>query len=334
MMLVLPVWVVIEHQSERSLAVPGGSSMFADANGYQAAVQDVLDLLILHPRDFRARLNWIEFSDLYVLRAHETSARIAFLSVPPDRVFVTFPTQRGSVLFAGGSVLPFGDILLHHPGDRSHQRTTGSCDWGYVSLSPDSLSEFGRTITGQELVPPRRNRTLRPSLGDRQRLLRLHAQAGRVAEANLTFSGRQEVLHGLEQDLISALMSCLTNGEPKADRATLHHQAAVLRRFEALLAEQPHGQMHVGDMCNKIGVSEGSLRSACTDLLGMSPGRYQRLRQLKSLHGELAHADLKPDHGVEIIKRYGFIDLGSFIAEYWRTYGELPALPPHTGRTR
>jgi AraC-like DNA-binding protein len=313
--------------------VPNGSSMFADADGYQAVMQDVLTLLVLHPLDFRARVNWIEFSKLYLLRAHENSARIAFLSLPTDRVFITFPTQRGSVLLAGGAVVPFGNILVHGRGDRLHQRTTGSCHWGYISLSPDSLNQLGRMVTGYDLAPPRKDRTLRPSPEDRRRLLRLHAQAGRLAETNLALVDHEEILRALEQELTLALVSCLTRGEPQADRAILQHQATMLAQFEALLAEQPHRQIPVDDICNKVGVSDATLRAACANLLGMSPGRYQRLRRLKSLRGELIHADPRTNDCIEVTKRYGFTDFHRFLAVYWQTYGELPPLPPrHTRR--
>jgi AraC-like DNA-binding protein len=312
--------------------VPNGSSMFADADGYDAAMHDVLDLLVLRPLDFRARVNWIEFSKLYLLRAHETSARVAFLSLPSDRVFITFPTQRDSVLFSGGAVLPFGDILVHRRGDRLHQRTIGSCHWGYISLSPDSLNQLARMVTGDDLAPPRKNRTLRPSPEHRRRLLRLHAQAGRIAETDLALVDHQEILRGLEQDLILALVSCLTSEEAHAESAILHHQAAMLVQFEALLAEQPYRQIPVSDICNKIGVSDARFRAACAGLLGMSPGRYQRLRRLKSLRNELTRADPRTNNGIEVMKRYGFVDVYRFLAEYWQTYGELPPLPSRHGR--
>jgi AraC-like DNA-binding protein len=313
--------------------VPNGSSMFADADGYAAAMQDILDLLVLRPLDFRARVSWIEFSKLYMLRAHETCARVAFLSLPGNRVFITFPTQRGSALLAGGAVLPFGDILVHRQGDRFHQRTTGSCHWGYISLSPDSLNQVTRMVTGHHFAAPRRNRTLRPSPEDRRRLLRLHAQAGRLAETDVALVDNPEVVRALEQDLTLALVSCLSSGESHADRAILHHQAAMLVEFEALLAKQPYRKIPVSDICNKLGVSDARFRAACTGLLGMSPGRYQRLRQLKSLRGELTRADPRTNNGIEVVKRYGFADFHRFLAEYWQAYGELPPLPPRHIRT-
>jgi AraC-like DNA-binding protein len=139
-------------------------------------------------------------------------------------------------------------------------------------------------------------------------LLRLHAQAGRIAEADLALIDRQEIVRALEQDLSVALVNCLTSGEPRANRAILHQQAAMLAQFEALLMEQLCRQIPVSDICNKIGVSDARFRAACTGLLGMSPGRYQRLRRLKSLRGELARADPRTNNGVEVVKRYGLAD--------------------------
>ena len=319
---------------EEGVVVPSGSSMFADADGYQAAMKDVLDLLVIHPREFRARLNWIEFLKLYLVRAYEMSPRVAFLTLPPDRAFVTFPARRGSVLVAGGAVLEFGDILVHSPGDRLHQRTTGACHWGYISLSADSLRDLGRTVAGQDLAPPRMSYSMRLSSEDRQRLLRLHAQAGRIAETNLALVGQQEVLYGLEQDLILALVNCLTNGERLADRPNLHHQMAMVTRFEALLAEHPYGQLRIADICIEIGASEVSFRAACIEVLGISPGRYQLLRRLKSLRSELLRVGPETDNAIEIIRRYGFVDVHRFVAEYWKTYGEMPPLPPRGARTK
>ena len=48
---------------------------------------------------------------------------------------------------------------------------------------------------------------IRPSRGDRQHLLRLHAQAGRIAETDLNRIVNPAVIRALEQDLIWALIS-------------------------------------------------------------------------------------------------------------------------------
>ena len=187
-----------------------GSSIFTDADGYQAALADILDLLVLHPRQFHARLTWVELPTVRLLRAEEASARIAYLRLPPEQVFVTFLTRPGPPMIHAGSELPFGDIVFHGQGEHAHQRTTGACQWGCISLTPAALATFGRTIADQSLVPPPIGQRLRPAPVHRQRLIRLHAQAIRIVETSLKRIGHKEVARALDQDLIWALISCLT----------------------------------------------------------------------------------------------------------------------------
>ena len=216
-----------------------GSSIFADADGYQATLQDMLDLVVLQPRDFSARLTWVELPSLHLLRAQEASARLAYLRLPPGQVFVTFLTQKGLPLICSGAELQFGDIMFHSRGECGHQRTTARTRWGCVSVTPASLLTFGETIAGRSLVPPPSGCLIRPISTDLHQLLRLHAQAGRIAETNLDRIAHKEVVRAMEQDLIFALVKCLATCEVKEDQPNRRHQAAVLVQLEAVLAANP-----------------------------------------------------------------------------------------------
>ena len=94
-----------------------GSSIFTDADGYQGSLRDILDLLVLQPRDFHARLTWVELPNLRLLRAHETSARVAYVRLPPEQAFVTFLTQKGlSLIYTG---LPLASPSFFTPSVQS-----------------------------------------------------------------------------------------------------------------------------------------------------------------------------------------------------------------------
>jgi AraC-like DNA-binding protein len=307
-----------------------GSSIFTDADGYQAGLRDILDLLVPRPREFHARLTWLELQDLRLLRAQEASPRIAYVTLPPGLIFVTFPTKPGPPLILGGAELQFGDIMFHSLGEHLHQRTTAASNWGTISLNPASLMTFGRTIAGQDLAPTSVGRILRPSPADRQRLLRLHAQAGRIAETNLALVGNKEVVRALEQDMIWALVTCLTTGKVQADLAFRRRQSRMLVRVEAVLAEHPHQLLSAQHLANAIGVSVRALRTSCLAILGTSLGHYQRLRRLKLVRAELLRCKPAMAGSAEVMERYGFTNLYRFIAEYWNTYGEMPPIPPRT----
>ena len=251
------------------------------------------------------------------------------MRLPPDRVFVTFPARSDSALLYGSSWLQFGDLMLHSRGERLHQRTTAACEWASVSIAPATLSAFGRTLSERHLVAPAAAQVVRPRRGDGRRLERLHARICRIVERNLNSLSNREVVRALEQDLISALISCLAHGEVQKDRSRSDHRIKVLAAFEDILAKEPHKLLRSREVCGALGISEATLKTACMRTLGMSPGRYQRLRRLKLIRAELVRAKSSPkEHIEDTIVRYGFSQLHRFVTEYWRFYGEMPPIRP------
>jgi len=255
-----------------------GSCIFTDADAYQASLHDMLDLVVPEPGKFYARLTWVELPILHLLRAREAAPRVAYVSLPAERVFVTFLTRQGSQLICDGTELQFGDIMFHTPGERFHQRTTAATSWGSISLTPASLAAFGRTLSGRDPVLPPFGCILRPSREDRGELLRPHAQAGRIAETQLNHIAHSEVARALEQDLVWALVNCLASGEPRGVPTGRRRHAAIVARFEASLTSAVDA-LSIPEICRMIGVPSAMLRASCTQILGMGPARYLRLRR-------------------------------------------------------
>ena len=137
------------------------------------------------------------------------------MTLPADRVFVTFPARSDSALLYGSVGLQFGDLMLHSRGERLHQRTTAACEWASISIAPAALSAFGRSLSERTLLAPAAMQVVRPRRADGRRLERLHARICRVVERNLDSLSNREVVRALEQDLISALISCLAYGKCK-----------------------------------------------------------------------------------------------------------------------
>lgn len=305
-----------------------GSCIFTDAADYQASRREMLDLLIMRPSEFRARLTWVELPRLRLLRAQEAASRIAYVSLPPEPAVISFPTRRGSVLICNGAELQFGDLVFHRIGERFHQRTMAACDWGTISLTPAILMASGRTIAGQDLAPPRVNLIVRPLLENRRHLLRVHAQAVRIAETNLNSIEHPEVARALEQDLIWALVNCLTPCGKQDNGAGTHCDPGMSEAFEALLAARPHEVLPISEISGALGITETNLSAWSTSVLGMSPDRYVRMRQLKLAYSALHRVDPADANGANIPISYGFSDLHQFVTEYVSAYGEIPLLPP------
>jgi hypothetical protein len=76
-----------------------GTASFTSPDGYQAGICGATssgasaNFIVTGGGDFRARLTWLNLHHLRVLRGSANLPGIAYVSVPPDRVMVVFPTS-------------------------------------------------------------------------------------------------------------------------------------------------------------------------------------------------------------------------------------------------
>lgn len=307
--------------------MPGSySHIFSDAEDYQAYLPATMDLLVTQHGEFHAQLTSVELPHISLLHARETLPRVAYVTLPSDLVFITFPTKRLSRLTWDGNEVRFGDILFHSRGERFHELMTDAGSWGLLSLTPANLMAYGKALTAQELVAPIAGKILRPDPKDWMRLSRLHAHAGRIAETNLRHIGHREVARALEQDLIWALVTCLTSAEPRDNLAVTRCHAQTMLRFEEALAANPCQSLRTREICIATLVCERTLRVCCEEILGMSPGRYQRLRRFKRVRAALRRANPATTSVIDVAKRHGFAAYDRFITEYRNVFGETPSL--------
>jgi len=78
-------------------------------------------------------------------------------------------------------------------------------------------------------------------------------------------------------------------------------------------------------ICELIGVTDRTLRSCCTEFLGIGPIRYMRLRRLRQVRNALREADPATASVATLARRYGFTELGRFAAAYRMAFGEMPS---------
>lgn len=259
-----------------------GSVLHTDADDYAASLPGTVQLLATGPEAFRARLTWMELGEVHLLSARETVPRIAYVTLPATRAFAIFPAQRNrAALICDGIELRVGDIVFHRPGARFHQRSTGAAAWGSIALTAATLRRYGSVLTGLTLVPSSCTRILRPPPAEWRLLLRLHAEAIRIAETRLSHIAHPQVARAVEQDLIWALVGCLSSAERLACTAVIRRDAAALARFEEALLAHPDRPLGMAAICKEVRVSEHLLRAACLRVLGMTPAQYLRLRRLR-----------------------------------------------------
>jgi AraC-like DNA-binding protein len=303
-----------------------GTATFANPDDYQAGIEGAsVNLIVTGGGDFNARLTWLRLGRFHLLRGYENLPRIAFVSLSPARVFVSFPTSKGLPLTYSGLELQFGDVVLHSRGERTHQRTNGETQWGLISLPPEQLAVCAKALTGRKISSPPAGRVLRPSRSAGARLLRLHSKVCRLAETRHTLVANLEVARALEQELLHALVNCLMADDVNGNRKTRRHHADIMVRFEHALTTHSGPHLNMSALCSAVGVSERTLRTCCNEFLGMSPIRYLLLRRLNMARSALRRADPATASVAEIARTHQFLQPGRFAVTYRTVFGEMPS---------
>jgi AraC-like DNA-binding protein len=255
-------------------------SVFGEPDDFQAALREdgIRNLLVTGQGEFRARLTQVTLHHLRLSAGDERLARIAFAAVPPNALLVLLPIGGGPWPIWGGAEMQPGEMITLGPGQRVHARTEEPCRWGAIRLPTDDLAQYARALRGEELGVPRVARW-RPSRAALRQLRHFHQAAIRAVEARSTVFAHPEAAHGLEQQLVHALIECLAKGtmaceEPKSAARCRD----MLAGFEDLLAEP---LPRIAGIAAALGVSGRTLNKCCKQQLGMAASRYRDLRRLQ-----------------------------------------------------
>jgi AraC-like DNA-binding protein len=269
-----------------------GTIRFTDAYDYQANIRGAkFDFVFNCQINFAAQLTWVDLGHLRLLRCQENLPRVAHVSLAPDLVFVAFPIRHDARQIWNGIELKPGDIVFHSQGERAHQRVAGPSQWSFVSLAPEHLAASAKALTGDDLVSPAGPQILRPPHPDLSHLLRLHAKICRLAETKPGMIAHPEVARALEQDLLHALVHCLTSNGTHNYTAPERRHMKIIARFEEVSAMHAERQLQIPELCKAIGVSERTLRMCCAEFLGMSPRKYLRLQHLNMVRTALRRVE-------------------------------------------
>jgi hypothetical protein len=267
--------------------MPGSvTSVFSEAKDFEAALgeESCLSLLVTGRGPFRARLTRVTLHRLRLSAGEERLPRIAFIAVRADMILVSLTRGREPAPIWGGVRIGEDEIMTLGAGQRLHMRTDGPCRWGSIWLPASKLARYGTAMAGAAFAVPTaaRCQQLRPAVI--RHLRHLHSAGIDAIERRSNAFIDQETAHGLEQQLIEALVECLSNGSAiEADAATREHQE-VAARFEALLQAQSERPFRMAEICSALGVSAQTLRLSCAEQLGLGPAEYVRRRQTQWVH--------------------------------------------------
>ena len=298
---------------------------FSDPDGYAAAFGDTrINFTITGAGDFNARLIRLKTNHLEVCWCSEDLPRIAYIRLPPERMFLSFPIGTLS-LISDGVGLENGDFVLHCWGQAMHQRSGGACQWGLIAISAAELSSCAKALTGHEMPLPRASRVLCPAGSDSLEFQSSFGQACHLAESGKNLIEYSEVAEALEREMLHAVIHCLGADDTDDNHKAQQHHAAIMIRFEEALSERLDDKLQLPALCAEIGVPERTLRLCCAEFLGVSPTRYLLLRRLNKARSALRHADPSKITVAEVARNHQFLELGRFAVTYRATFGESPS---------
>lgn len=302
----------------------GRTFTFDDADHYAAGFGDArVNLTITGCGNFKAQLTKVRLNQLELLGCSEILPRIAHISLPPGHVFLSFPLTAHSTI--NGFAWRKNDLALHGSAETTHQRSTRELQWGLISIPSKQLASSGEALMGRPIPFPQASRILRPPRQDALRLQRLFRGACHLAERKRSLVWDSEVTRALEQEMLHAVVHCLTADEVKDRLETRRHHAAVMTRFEDALTRCFDRKITLPEICAAIEVPERTLRMCCTEFTGVSPTRYALLQRLNRARAALKRADPSTTSVAEIARNHQFLELGRFAGIYRATFGESPS---------
>jgi AraC-like DNA-binding protein len=285
-----------------------------------------VELTVTGRGDFNAKLVRIDLHRLWMQRFSDSLPRIAdATNVISGRTYISFRTRPGPSLVQGGVEIEPSAVLRHGQAQEYYQRSSGSASFGTMSLPVEDIASVGEAMAGLDLTPPRDATSITPPPGAMERLQRLHAVAGDVAEHAPEIIANPDAACGLEQALIEAMVGCLGQQEGRETRLAQGQHAIVMRRFRRVVEENAGEPLYIPEICKAIRVSERTLRICCQEHLGMAPKRYLLLRRMHLAQGALHQAPSDATSVTDIATRYGFWQLGRFAVEYHALFGESPS---------
>jgi hypothetical protein len=158
---------------------------------------------------FRARLTRVALVHLRLLAGEESQSRIAFVTVPDHMILIVLQSGSHPAPIWGGIVMQAGEIITVGPGSCTYMRTDGACRWTTILVPVRDLAHYGDEMVGETFAVPDRIRQWRPPRAAGGALRHLHGAAIRAVESGHPELIGREAAHGLDQQIIDALVECL-----------------------------------------------------------------------------------------------------------------------------
>lgn len=196
------------------------TSAFNDSGDFQAALRrcGIVRLIPAQVGGFRARLTDIRLSQLELMSGRESVSRSATVSPPVKHVLLVFPKTTEGAHYWAERRLGLGELAVISGAVYTTWRICAPTGWGAVLLSMQMLFDCLHTLGGQRArLPPPGLSLWRPRWPAFDQLLQLHRAVVRHTARQPEALVEAAAAHGLEQELLAALVDSLTDMSAKCN---------------------------------------------------------------------------------------------------------------------
>jgi AraC-like DNA-binding protein len=257
--------------------------------------------------------------------AQENLSRIACIRVPYDTILVSILIHGDTTPTWAGASVRIDELVIVSGGETVHARTDGASHWCAIWFPVAEFKLFKNALTGETPDLPGAVSIWRPPQASRDRLLGLLTAAARAVHRQWVPLTVDQAAHGLEQQLIHALLECLVEPPVMVERPAANRRRNLAARFESLLESWRETNRQISEFSEALGVSSRALQRSCKCNLGLNPKSYLRLHQMHWAHRAIQDDSSKALRVSDLAKRYGFRTAGEFARSYREIFGELPS---------
>jgi AraC-like DNA-binding protein len=223
----------------------------------------------------------------------------------------TFPTEPSIVRRVSGHTLGGRQIFHFRPDDQTVASSPAGMPWafGIITVPLGGLHIDGPNVTGLDTgVPLDDDRMFLAPEDAMARLVGLMKDFGRIVRDTPWVIDEPAPATALAGCVMDALLTCLTQGQARPDRAALRRHRQIVARFEAALRERPEEMLSLSAICAAVGVAERTLSLACQEFLGQSAMQYARGRRLDLVAGLRSRADAghRRGHALRLLGAWPF----------------------------
>ena len=188
---------------------------FTDPEMYFAGIRNLqIDGVITKRGEFRAESTRIDLHRLWMHRLDESLPRIMRVTPSGQRSLILFATDPYQPTMQVNGIETSRHQLAMFGLDRPYYlRSSATCGWGTMSLTPEDLAAASEAIIGRPVTPPSFPRSISPPAPVASRLLRLHEAAGHLAKTAPDILAKPEVARAIEEALLEAMILCVTEGQ-------------------------------------------------------------------------------------------------------------------------